>query len=201
MICNNFGNFMTKTFADEFKSADDFLNEYKANGIPATISDDSVKTLYYLWYSRYGNSNIANADENQFKYRVWSTIFMYGPTWEKRLEIQEKFRNMSEEDLMAGSRNLYNHSYGTSQPIFSMNEQNQVVAEGTDTDTELSTINEQNASKNRKGKVEAYGMLLALLETDVTNEFLTKFKSLFLTIVQPYSPLWYSTPLSEENYE
>ena len=200
MICNNFGNFMTKTFADEFKSADDFLNEYKANGIPATISDDSVKTLYYLLYSRYGNSNIANADENQFKYRVWSTIYSYGPTWSKKMEIQNKFRTMSEDDLITGTRVLYNHSYATSQPIFELDSQNRVVSEGTDSDVELPTINDQNVNKTRKGKIEAYGMLVALLEEDITTRFLDKFKDLFISIVQPYSPLYYETKIAEEDY-
>lgn len=201
ICCEGFGNFRTKYFSQIFDNATDFVNEYKANGIPATISDENCTTLFYLLYSRYGNSTIANADENQFKYRVWSTIYMYGPAWEKRLDVQDKLRGMSEEDLLAGSRSIYNQSAGTSQPIFTLDSNNQIVNEGTDSDTELPTINNQNVNKFRKGKVEAYGMLLALLETDVTEEFLDKFKSLFLTIVQPYSPLWYATPIAEEEID
>ena len=41
--------------------------------------------------------------------------------------------------------------------------------------------------------MEGYSILLSLLETDVTESFLDKFKKLFLKIVQPELPLWYAT--------
>ena len=40
--------------------------------------------------------------------------------------------------------------------------------------------------------MDAYAMLIALLETDVTESFLDKFKKLFLKVVQPELPLWYT---------
>ena len=43
-------------------------------------TDANATTLYYLLYARYGNSHIVNTDENQFTYKLFSTIFMYGPT-------------------------------------------------------------------------------------------------------------------------
>ena len=60
-------------------------------------------------------------------------------------------------------------------------------------DALINTVNEQNTAVTRKGKVEAYAQLLTLLKTDVTGEFLNKFKKLFLTIVLPGLPLWYET--------
>ena len=94
-----FKTYLTRSFADIFPSVEDFLTEYKAAAVPTTITDGNAQTLYYLLYSKYGNSHIANSDENQFKYKIWSTIFMYGPTWEKRLEIQNKLRNLSDDGL------------------------------------------------------------------------------------------------------
>ena len=182
MICNNFGNFMTKTFADEFKSADDFLNEYKANGIPATISDDSVKTLYYLLYSRYGNSNIANADENQFKYKLASIIFQYGPAWEKKLEIQDNLKALTMEELELGSKLINNHALNPStQP-------------STNTQYELDKIDAQTVTLTKRGKLEAYNNLLALLSTDVTEAFIKKFQKLFIQFTYPANAYTYTTP-------
>lgn len=75
-----YGNYRTRKFTDIFPNVDTFITGYTNNGITTTISQDSAKTLYYLLYSKYGNSHIANSDENQFQYKVWSTIYMYGPT-------------------------------------------------------------------------------------------------------------------------
>ena len=181
-----YGNYRTRKFTDIFPNVDTFITGYTNNGITTTISQDSAKTLYYLLYSKYGNSHIANSDENQFQYKVWSTIYMYGPTWEKRIEIQKNLREMSEDDLVKGSKQILNHSYNPS------------TTPSTSTLEELITINEQNTSNYKRGKIDAYSFLWDLLDTDVTNEFISKFSSLFLIIVEPQLPLWYVTDLNEE---
>ena len=172
------------TFTDIYNNAEDFVNDYKTSGlyieytdpnnnsnkISIKISDDSAKTLYYLLYARYGNSSIRNWDETQFKYKLFSTIFMYGPSWEKRLEVQAKLRDLGDSELTLGAKQIFNHSYNPSTPP------------STDTLDELTTINEQNVTKNKRSKLDAYNLLLSLLETDVTNEFLNKFKPLFMQI-------------------
>ena len=70
----------TKKFTDIYGSLNDFINDYNTLGIPKTIKDESATTLYFLLYGKFGNSPIANFDENQFKYKLFSTVFMYGPT-------------------------------------------------------------------------------------------------------------------------
>lgn len=180
-----YGNFRTRTFSDIFTSEESFKEEYTNNGIPTTISDVSLKTLYYILYARYGNSNIASSDENQFKYKVFSTIFMYGPAWEKRLDIQRKLIDLSEEDMLKGSTAIYNAA---------LNPSNEPSTQSLE---ELQFINSQNTTKHKKSKLEAYSMLMDLIKTDVTEEFISKFKKLFITIVEPDYPLWYSTEIIE----
>lgn len=190
-----YGNYRTRTFQEIFPDVNIFLNGtseqsvpyyqgYLNNGIQSTISTDSATTLYYLLYGRYGNSHIASSDENTFRYRVWSNIFMYGPTWEKRLEVQEKVRNLTEDELLYGSKAIHNHSYNPS------------TAPSTSTLEELTTINEQNTTQYKKNKMDAYTYLMGLLETDVTKYFLDTFQKLFLTVVVPEEPLWYVTDLN-----
>ena len=176
-----YGNYRQVKFTDVWQTAESFVSDYKNNGIETTISDKTATTLYYLLYSRYGNSVLASSDTNRFKYDVWATIFSYGPTWEKRLEIQDKLRNLTDDELFTGATQIHNHAY------------NPGTAPSTNTLDELTAINEQNTSKNKKGKMDAYAMLIALLETDVTESFLDKFKKLFLKVVQPELPLWYAT--------
>lgn len=176
-----YGNYRQKKFTDVFPDSATFLNEYKNNGIKTTIADDTATTLYYLLYSRYGNSTIASSDINRFKYSLWSIVFSYAPTWEKRLEIQEKLRDLTDDDLLIGSTQIHNHAY------------NPGTTPSTSTLEELTAINEQNTSRVKRGKMDSYSMLWDLLSIDVTQDFLNKFKYLFLTVVQPEIPLWYVT--------
>lgn len=90
----------TKIFTDIFDDAGTFVFYYQHSGIPTTISTASATTLYYLLYARYANSPIANYDEEQFKYKVFSIVFQYGPTWEKKLSIQQTLRGLSLNDLI-----------------------------------------------------------------------------------------------------
>ena len=176
-----YGNFRTRTFADIFTDVDVFKEDYNNNGIPVSISDVNLTTLYYLLYARYGNSNIASSDETQFKYKLFSTIFMYGPAWQKRLEIQKNLMNLTVDEMTKGSTAIYNSALNPAQ------------TPSTQTTEELNYINQQNTTKYRKSKLEGYAALYSLIETDVTEEFIGKFKKLFITVVEPDYPLWYKT--------
>ena len=188
MRCDSeYGNYRTKKFTDFYPIAQDFFNDYHLCGIPSTITDDSATTLFYLLYARYGNSHIINSDENQFKYKMFSIIFQYGPTWEKRLDIQNKLRNLTEDELMHGTKAIYNtaNNPGTEPSTGSLEE--------------LPYINSQNTTGYKKSKMDAYANLLALLDTDVTEDFIKKFGKLFITILEPREPLWYGTEIGEDN--
>lgn len=180
-----YGNYRTRKFTDIFEDVSAFISEYSASGIPTTISTESATTLYYLLYARYGNSHIANNDETQFRYKLWSIIYQYGPTWEKKLEIQKTIRGMSESDLRMASKSINNLSMNPSS------------APSTSSLEELDTINQQSTDSYSVGKIDAYGKLWDLLVADVTEQFLTKFRKLFLIVVEPQLPLWYTTEVSE----
>ena len=177
-----YGNFRTRTFADIYTKLDTFKADYKENGLPTTLTDANLITLYYLLYARYGNSCIASSDENQFKYKLFSTIFMYGPAWQKRLEIQKKLLELSDDELVKGTTAIYNSALNPST---------------SPTMEELSYINSQNTTKYKKSKLEGYASLYVLIETDVTEEFIDKFKKLFITVVEPEKPLWYPTYIED----
>lgn len=176
-----YGSYRQIKFTDVYDSAESFLADYGVIGLPKTISDTSATTLFYLLYGRFGNDIIASSDTNRFKYRLFSIVWQYGPAWEKKLEVQKKLRDMSEADILTGSRQIYNNAtHPATEP-------------GTNTDEELDYIDSQNVTKSRKGKLEGYALLLSLIDTDVTQEFLNRFQKLFLTMVQPEEPLYYIT--------
>ena len=185
MICDSvYGNYRTRKFADIWPSADAFIQDYQASAIPQKLKVADATTLYYLLYARYGNSSIANSDENQFKYKIFSTIYIGGATWAKKQEIQDKLREMTEDDILAGTKAIYNHAF------------NPQTAPTTDTVDELEYINEQNTTKYKKSKLDGYALLWAILNDGVTETFLREFRYHFLVVVEPQVPLWYVTDIS-----
>ena len=100
IMSNMIPQYDTKIFTDIWNRVSEFLYDYQHVGIPTTISTTNATTLYYLLYARYANNPIANYDEEQFKYKVMSIIFQYGPTWEKRLSVQQTLRGLQIEDLV-----------------------------------------------------------------------------------------------------
>lgn len=176
----------TKLFCDIYDNAEDFVADCKDNGIPNLLTDTSLTTLYYLLYAKYGNNPIANFDETQFKYKLFANIFQFGPTWEKKLDVQAKLRALTDEDLMKGSKAIYNHAYNPS------------TTPSTATLEELTTINDQNTTNYKKSKLEGYALLLELLESDVTGAFLETFCKLFKVVVAPERTHIYVTECEEE---
>ena len=174
-----YGNYRNKKFTDIYPDVSTFLSDYNNVGIETTIKTASATTLYYLLYAHYGNSTIANADENQFKYKIFATIYMYGPAWEKRLAVQKAVRDLNDTDLVTGSKAIYNHAF------------NPEVAPTTGTLEELTYINDQNVTNYKRSKLDAYAILMDLIKTDVTEAFIGRFKKLFLQVVAPELPLWY----------
>jgi hypothetical protein len=149
----------------------------------ANYTTNLLQTLYYLLYAKYGNSAIASSDVNQFKYKVFSTIFEYAPAWAGRLKVQEKLFNINldavDPDYLKGTMVMYNHA---------MNPDTEPTTSAYDA---LDGINRQTVQTTKRGMLEGYATLLELINTDVTAAFLSKFKKLFLTVVMPQAPLWY----------
>lgn len=176
-----YGYYRTRTFTDIFPSTDDFVNDYNECELEKTISEKSIRNLYNLLYARYGNSHIASFDENTFRYKLWSIVFMYGPTWEKRLEMQKQIRELTEEELMSKGHNINNIAL------------NPNTGPQNDAMTPLDYISQQTFNGSKRGKLDALITQYNQLATDVTESFITEFKKLFLTVVFPEEPGWYIT--------
>lgn len=171
----------TILFNELFESAEDFVAAYNEIGLGGLTKTENVTKLFYLLYGKYGNNPLANKDLAQAQYKLFSIVFMYGPTWEKRLEIQSNLRNLNEDELRVGSKAVHNHAYNPS------------TSPSTQTLEELLHINDQNTTNYKKSKMDAYMQLWMLLDTDVTSDFLNKFKILFKQFVRPENPLIYVT--------
>ena len=185
--CSLGGEYCNPSFVEIFNSSNSFLEGYHHCGIPTTISDESATTLFYLLYAKFGSTPIRSNDPNIFAYRVFQTVFQYAPAWEKRLEIQEKLRELSLEagsELFQGGKAIYNHaSHDGSAPT-------------TQTLTELSFVDSQNTTNYKKSKVEGLAILNDLLEDDVTEELLGRFTKLFSKWLAPDSIPYFVTEVN-----
>ena len=181
--------YSTELFTDIWDDVADFKSDLADSpfaGCISTSNPDSVSIVFYLLYARYGNNPIANQDINQWKFKIFSVIFQYGPTWEKRLELQSKIRSLTDDELLTGSKAIHNHAFNPS------------TVPSTSSLTELTYINDQQTSSFKKNKLDAYTQQWDMLETDVTEDFLNKFKKCFKNFVSPEKPLLYVTDLDEE---
>ena len=184
--------YSTDIFTDIYPDAETFVSDYKNNGIPykinnvQTLSDTNINTVYYLLYARYGNSPLANRDITQFKYKLFSIIFQYGPAWQKELEVQRKIMNLSEDDIRLGSKAIYNQAL------------NPQTEPSTAALSELTYINQQNTTNYKKSPLEGYAILMELLKKDVTEEFINKFGRCFKKFVSNERPIIYVTEEEED---
>lgn len=94
------------------------------------------------------------------------------------MQIQANIRQLQEQDLVQGSKAIYNQASNPRQ---------------VPTTEELAFINNQNTTNYKKSVLEGYSDLLMLLKEDITEDFLRRFRDLFIKITAPDYPLLYST--------
>ena len=184
--------YTTKTFADVWKNYLAFSTDYASlmplvsGGIATPLNADNQQAIYYLLYAKYGNTPIICTDEYQWKMKIMSTIITYGPTWQRKKAIQVSLRALEEADLIQGAKQIYNHAFNPS------------TTPSTSDLEELTHINDQNTSNNKKSKMEAYSILWANLHVDATDEFLQKFNKCFSRFVGEQFPTIFITEPAEE---
>lgn len=171
-------NYLTRTFTDIFPSIDTFLEECGNSKIEMPSTEILTKT-YYLLYARYGNSTTSTLDENQWKYRLFSKIFQYAPSWVKRLELQEELRSLTMEQAREGTKAIHNHAL------------NPGVEPSTSSLEELPYIDAQNTTSYKKSAAEGVAIVSSLLAEDVTEIYIRRFQDLFISIARPTYSVWF----------
>ena len=213
----------TNLFCEIWDSSESFLADYNNTGteftnqVPTTISQQNALMTYLLLFSRYGNNPIANYDVTQFKNKIFTIIWQYGPAWEKRLKMQEDIRGLTLEEITTGTKTdwtsdgsqsqtntgsdttVNNHAYNpsTAPSTQSTNEldyiDQQNVAKGTDTRTISGSDSKTTGQVVTKSKMDAYAQLWDLVATDVTNDYIAKFRKCFKQFISPERNMVYVT--------
>lgn len=188
--CGLGGIYNNRTFSEIFPDAETFAQEYADSGLKveiSRISDDLIPVLYYLMISRWANSHPKSSDTNRFIMSLFGIVMMYGPSWEAKLKVQKEFRDLiGTDELFTGSTSINNHAL------------NPGGAPTMDSFNPLNKINDQTANRRIKPKLEAYSGLMAMIKTDVTDQFLDKFDHLFRNMLEPDGNLYYTTTPEEQ---
>ena len=213
----------TNLFCEIWDSSDSFLADYNNTGttftnqVPPVISQQNALMTYLLLFSRYGNNPIANYDVTQFKNKIFTIIWQYGPAWEKRLSMQEDIRNLTLQEITQGTKTdwssegtqsqnnsgtdttINNHAFNpsTAPTTQTTNEldyiDQQQVAKGSATSTISGTDSKTTGQVVTKSKMDAYAQLWDLVATDVTNDYIAKFKKCFKQFIAPERNMIYVT--------
>ena len=182
----------TMSLADVWTDSDKFKTEYKASAfyregerlydgveqVNNVTMPDNITLFFTMFYARYNDTPISNDNIDVFKLKVFTTIFEYGPIWQRKLEIQKAIRGLTEDDIRVGGKMIYNHAlHDASAPT-------------TDSLEETTYIDSQDTANNKKSKLSAYNELVMLLDDGISKEFLDKFKKLFKIVLATDRPLY-----------
>lgn len=157
----------TKTFVDVWNKAETFKDDVLAADITISLVANDLKDLYYLLYSKYGNNPIANYDETQFKYKVYTTIYSYGAIWKKRKTVLNNLLNLTESDIINRGKSISNFASNPS----------------SHTSAEIDYVDSQSVNKQEGNKILSYQNLLDSLDEEADKWFIDKFSICFTKFV------------------
>ena len=178
----------TRSFSNIFPTFEDFSTSYTDSGLPNTLQDTSfLQTIYLVLMGEYASSSIMSFSEDQFRLKLFTLIMSYGAQYEREFTMQSDLLSMSIDELQTSSKSIYNSSLNPS------------TAPTTDTMDELPTINQQNVTKHKRSKLDAYALLLDLMDADVTKRFIKRFDHLFVRVLRTNQPLFYTTEVNTED--
>jgi hypothetical protein len=183
---NTFGH-RTRLLQDIFPDFETFEALYRDCGIPTVIKEDegyanfNLQTIYIILMAEYANTPIKSSDEERFKLKFMSTLYEYGPTWQREMYLQYKLLDASDEEIVTGGKAIYNHA------------RNPGTVPNTQTLEDLPYIDDQSTTNYKKNKPDAYREIREGLTPSITKRFVDKFRPLFVNILYGNYPVVYVT--------
>ncbi|MBR5022273.1 MAG: hypothetical protein IKY18_03615 [Oscillospiraceae bacterium] len=182
---SDYGQYRTQTFSDHFPDFETW--QTKIGGmltipyLDATLHPGipSPETIYTLLMAEYKNSHVLSSDPTRFVLKCAALMYQYAPEYQREMEIQDKLRNMTQDELMSGAEIIANEAMHPAKTV------------DVSAHEKITTINGQRTSWTQKDKATAYAELYALLDADITTRFVARFRRLFLVNVTPNEPLFY----------
>ena len=188
-----FSRGLTSTFDEIYPDYESFAADYEEiglNDIPFKTAD-FLRTIYYLLWGVYANSEIMNLSRDMFRIRLFTKIMTYGPEFERQLGIQKQLIALSDDALQISSKTIYNTARNPSKKPPTTNENDEEKVEI------LQFIDSQSTTNHQRSKLDAWAYLNSLLDNSLTEKFIKRFDELFVVSLQGNSGLYY-TPIQYE---
>ncbi len=183
-----YGQYERPTLTELWQDAGSFATDFMASGIADDVTEDDAKRIFLLLYSRYANNTILSSDTNRWKYDLYVMVESYAPNYLKNKANLKRIRNLTDEELFVGTKQINNSAMNPSTPP------------STATLEELTAIDAQHTTTFKKGKLDGITMQNSMLgESDGTERFLNHFRRLFDKIVRPYVARLYATDVVDLN--
>ena len=167
----------TKLFSEIWDDSKEFKADYTSYeagiGNLNKVDDKYVVLTWQLLASKFANTPIRSQSVSQFKLAVFAIMASEAPTWSRRLELQNSVRSLTEADLLAGETQINNRA------------ENPDENPTTSTMDELTYINVQTATKQKRSKMQAYALLDSLLQDDLCETYVHRFNSLCKRVLVP----------------
>ena len=183
---NTFGH-RTRLLQDIFPDFVTFEAFYRECGIPTVIKEGedyanfNLQTIYVILMAEYANTPIKSSDEERFKLKFMSTLYEYGPIWQREMYLQYKLLDASDEEIVTGGKAIYNHA------------RNPGTVPSTQALEELTYIDDQSTTNYKKNKPDAYREIREGLNPIITKRFVDKVRQLFVNILYGDYPVVYVT--------
>lgn len=164
----------TQTLADIFPKFADVRSFYNETGLPDRFldyEDFTFQTAYFMIMAEFASAHIKSSSIDLFKLRFCKLIFEHVPVWQREMYFQNKLLQMSDDELLAGSKAIHNHaSHPGSVPSTASLEA-------------LSYIDAQTATNYVKNAPEAINEHIYAINYNPTDRLLDAFRGLFTDVL------------------
>lgn len=167
---------ITFYFSDVFPTFEDFKSAI-TDYTNVDVEDDFLNILYTKFNIKYQVSNIRFTIKEMFLYQFCSIFDNEFSKFKRRFDINQKLKNMTLDNIKIISEAVANFS---ETPNFKLEKPSDAV----------DYINNQTASFGKIGDLEAYLKQLDALMTEGYEEFIDKFKELFVAFAFD-DPIYY----------
>lgn len=194
MYKNYFNNPITKRFIDafpKFKAEEGENKTYFWEGwqqspfYDAQLTEDDLSKIYYHMRAAYYNWHFIYMDDLGISDNVYHIIEDYYPNCKERLNLVNQLRGMSLEEFKQSG--IFIDSMGSNPKV------EKQMGELID------LVDSQNASFQLKSQEQVLKAKFASLYDGVMEEFINRFKPLFVTLYNGVNSYIYENPIENEN--
>lgn len=177
----DFAKSNTPTLGQCYPTYEDFKDSFdtlQLNYIPFK-NESFLRHIYIVLMGEYMTSPIKSYSPEQFEIKLMTIVADRGPEYERLLDIQKDLLSMSPEDLSLAQEAIYNTALNPAKSL-------------TKDDEIIRTVNQQNTTRQKRGKLNAYAALTELMDSNITKRFLKYFDHLFKTVLTGTEVLYFT---------